>query len=215
MAQSTTVSGTVVTETEGEPIIGASVLVKGTNVGTITGINGEFTLSNVPSSSQTLIVSFIGMEPAEVPISKKPIKVALKESSLLIDEVIVTAFGKEKRSSFTGSAAVVGAEKIAKRQVTNVMDALSGTVAGVQMISSSGSPEAEPTMRIRGFSSKSAGMDPLIIVDGMPYDGKWNDINPNDVESITVLKDAASNALYGARGANGVIMITTKNAARG
>lgn len=210
-----TVSGSVLLEADESPIVGATVLVEGTSLGTITDVDGRFTLSGVPASARTLLVSFIGMENQKVAITGKTLRILLRESSQLIDEVIVTAFGKEKRSSFTGSATVVNSEKIAQRQVTNVMDALSGKVAGVQMISSSGSPESVPSMRIRGFSSMNAGMSPLIVVDGMPYDGNWNDINPADVENITVLKDAASNALYGARGANGVVMITTKNASRG
>lgn len=138
-------------------------------------------------------------------------KVSMHSQDRQLDEVIVVAYGEQKKSSFTGSAGVVDADKIAVRQVTNVVDALNGQVAGVQMINTSGNPSSTPTIRVRGISSINAGQDPLIVVDGAPYYGSWSDINPADVASVTVLKDAASNALYGARGANGVIMITTKN----
>lgn len=138
-------------------------------------------------------------------------KVSMHSQDRQLDEVIVVAYGEQKKSSFTGSAGVVDADKIAVRQVTNVVDALNGQVAGVQMINTSGDPSSTPTIRVRGISSINAGQDPLIVVDGAPYYGSWSDINPADVASVTVLKDAASNALYGARGANGVIMITTKN----
>lgn len=133
-----------------------------------------------------------------------------------MDEVMVVAYGTAKRSAFTGSASVVNAEKLSKRQTTNVVQALAGQVAGLQMTSGSGQPGGDaPTLIIRGIGSINADNDPLIIVDGMPYEGGWNNINPSDVESVSVLKDAASNALYGARGANGVIIITTKQAKAG
>lgn len=136
----------------------------------------------------------------------------MKSDTEMLDEVMVVAFGTAKKSAFTGSAKVVGTEKLEQSQVTNVTDALAGAVPGVTLTSNDGAPGSKSSIKIRGFSSINAKNDPLIIVDGAPYSGDINNINPNDVESMTVLKDAASNALYGARGANGVIIITTKRA---
>lgn len=208
--QKRTATGTVVDES-GEPLIGATVLIKGTTAGVITDMDGKFTLTNIPGSAKTLVISYVGMKTKEITISSKPVKVILESDAKNLEEVVVVAFGKSKKSAFTGSAGVVKAEKIVERQVSNPISALAGKVAGVQM-TEGGSPTSTPTLRIRGISSINASNDPLVVVDGMPYDGYWYDINPSDVESITVLKDAASNALYGARGANGVIMITTKTA---
>ena len=210
-AQTQKVTGVVISEEDGQPVIGASVLVKGTQLGTITGVDGDFTLSNVPSSAKTLQVSYIGMQTQEVAI-KPTMKIIMKPDSKMLEEVMVVAFGTAKKSAFTGSAKVVGAEKLEQSQVTSVTDALAGAVPGVTLTSNNGAPGATASIKIRGFSSLNAGNDPLIIVDGAPYSGDLSNINPNDVESMTVLKDAASNALYGARGANGVIIITTKRA---
>ena len=150
------------------------------------------------------------MQTQEVSI-KPNLKVILKNNAELLDEVIVTAYGTAKKSAFTGSASVVSSEDIGKIQSSNVANALSGKVSGVQLNNNSGQPgSTKPTIRIRGISSINAGNDPLIILDGVPYDGDMNNISSQDIESMTVLKDAASNALYGARGANGVIIITTK-----
>ncbi len=206
-AQTISVKGTVIDE-NGEPVIGASVLVKGTLKGEITDVNGHFTLGGVKTSDK-LVVSCIGMLSEEVD-PQPEMTIRLKTDQETLDEVLVVAFGQQTKSSFTGSAAVVKKETLEKKQLTNVFSGLQGEVAGLQMTNSSGSPTATPSLAIRGFGSINAGTSPLIIVDGAPYDGGWNNLNPNDVESITVLKDAASNALYGARGANGVIMITTK-----
>lgn len=163
-----------------------------------------------PSSAGTLVVSYVGMQTQEVEIQPN-MRVALKSNTELLDEVLVTAYGTAKRSAFTGSASVISSEEISKIQTSNVANALTGKVAGVQLNNTSGQPGAtSPTIRIRGISSINAANDPLIIVDGVPFDGDLNNLNSQDIESMTVLKDAASNALYGARGANGVIMITTK-----
>ena len=210
-AQTQKVTGVVISEEDGQPVIGASVLVKGTQIGAITGVDGDFTLPNVPSSAKTLVISYIGMQTQEVAI-KSSVKVVMKSDTEMLDEVMVVAFGTAKKSAFTGSAKVVGTEKLEQSQVTNVTDALAGAVPGVTLTSNDGAPGAKSSIKIRGFSSINAKNDPLIIVDGAPYSGDINNINPNDVESMTVLKDAASNALYGARGANGVIIITTKRA---
>lgn len=213
-AQQKSTTGMVISDEDGEPIIGASILVKGTTLGTISDMNGKFTLNGIPPNAQTLNVSYVGMITQEIGI-KPSLRIILRTDVQQVDEVLVVAFGEQKKSSFTGSAGVMKADKIGIRQVTNAIDALTGKVAGVQMIAGTGGPGGTPTIRIRGFSSINAGNDPLIVVDGSPYDGGWNSINPSDVESMTVLKDAASNALYGARGANGVIMITTKKAKKG
>lgn len=211
-AQTISVKGRVVDDNN-EPVIGASVLVKGTSNGIATDVDGRFTLAGV-EQGRTLVVSYVGMRTVHVQ-AKPTLQITLESLDSELDEVMVVAFGKQTRSSFTGSAAVMDNKKIEQKQLTNVLSGLQGEAAGVQMINNSGSPIATPTLRIRGFSSINAGKDPLVIVDGSPYDGGWNNLNPNDVESVTVLKDAASNALYGARGANGVIMITTKKASAG
>lgn len=214
-AQTQTVTGLVIAEEDGEPVVGASVVVKDTNLGTITDIDGNFSLPNVPTSAKTLQVSFIGMQTAEVAI-KPTVKVIMKSDSELLDEVMIVAYGTAKKSAFTGSASVVKSDDIGKIQTSNAVNALTGKVAGVQMSSSSGQPgTTTPAIRIRGVSSINAGNAPLIVLDGMPFDGDLNNINSQDIESMTVLKDAASNALYGSRGANGVIIITTKKGATG
>ncbi len=208
----TQVNGTVTSADDGEPVIGASIRVEGTKTGTVTDINGNFQLS-APAGS-TLVVSYLGMETQKVKAGRN-LNITLQTDSHSLDEVMVVAYGTAKKSSFTGSAAVVGSDEIGKVQVTNPIDALKGKASGVQIYTASGAPGSTPTIRIRGVNSINAGNDPLIVVDGSPYDGSFNDINPIDVESITVLKDAASTALYGARGGNGVILITTKKAKKG
>lgn len=211
-AQTLDVNGTV-RDAEGSPIIGATISIKGGKTVATTDANGKFTARGV-KSSDVFVITYIGMETQEVR-AKKELNVTMHNDNNELDEVMVVAFGKQKRSSFTGSASVLGSKELEKKQVTNALSALNGEVAGLQLIDNSGDPASTPTIRIRGFSSINAGNDPLIILDGAPYDGGINNINPNDIASLTVLKDAASNALYGARGANGVIMITTKSAAKG
>lgn len=162
------------------------------------------------SSAKTLVVSFIGLQSQEVTI-KPMVKVVLKSDSEVLDEVMVVAFGTAKKSAFTGSAAVVDSKELAKRITTNVSDALVGSVAGLQIRGNSGAPGSDSNkINIRGIASMYASTDPLIIVDGAPYTASLSNIPQNDIESISVLKDAASAALYGARGAAGVIIVTTK-----
>ncbi len=212
-AQTTgTVGGKVVDE-NGEPVIGAQIQVKGSKSGTVTDVDGNFTLPTA-KRGDIIVINFLGMGTQTLKAAPN-MKISLQPENFKLDEVIVVAFGEQKKSSFTGSAGVVNADNISLRPVNNVAEALSGQVAGVQMYKSSGDPSATPTFLIRGISSINASVTPLIVVDGAPFAGSWNDINPNDVASITVLKDAASNALYGARGANGVIMVTTKNPQKG
>ena len=207
-AQSKSVSGKVLSAENGEPIIGATVMVKGSSTGTITGVDGDFALT-LQDAQKTLIISFVGMKTVEVEAKNKMI-VELESAASELDEVIVVAYGSAKKSSFTGSAAVIKATKIAERSVSNVTNALAGQVAGVQVTSNNGQPGTSATVRIRGIGSMSASNSPLYVVDGVPYDGSMSAINPQDIESMTVLKDAAANAIYGSRGANGVILITTK-----
>ncbi len=214
-AQTRTVQGTVVDAESNEELIGVSVKALGETGGTVTDASGFFVLK-APATATTLVVSYVGYKTLEVPIKEGNMEIRLHSDNEILDDVIVVAYGKQTRSSFTGSAATVGSATIEKTQVTNVLDALSGQVPGLQLSNASGSPGgSDPTIRIRGFSSLLAGNSPLIIVDGAPYTGDINSLNTNDIESMSVLKDAASNALYGARGANGVILITTKRAKLG
>ena len=209
----TKVSGTVFSQEDGQPIIGAAVKVVGTQTGALTDVNGKFSVP-LPAGKTELEITYLGFEGKTVK-AKNGMRIFLKADAKSLDEVIVVAFGTAKKSAFTGSAKAVGSDDIKLTQTTSVTGALAGNVAGVQLTQSSGSPSGSPTIRIRGFGSLNAGNDPLIIVDGAPYSGDMANINPADVESMTVLKDAASNALYGARGANGVVMITTKKAKSG
>ena len=213
-AQTQKVTGVVISEEDGQPVIGASVLVKGTQIGAITGVDGDFTLPNVPSSEKTLVISYIGMQTQEVDI-KPNIKVFMRSDSEMLDEVMVVAYGTAKKSAFTGSASVIKSETLEKRQVSNLSNALSGTVSGVQTQSTNGQPGTSATVRIRGIGSMYASNNPLYVVDGIPYEGDISAVNSQDIESMTVLKDAAAAALYGARGANGVILVTTKKGKSG
>ena len=209
-AQQLRITGTVKDHT-GLPVAGATILVGGSASGTTSNADGSFVIE-APEDG-TLLVSFIGYQSQQIAVAGKThIDIVLKEDAQAIDDVIVMAFGTAKKEAFTGSAAVIKSDDIAKSQQSNVAQALAGKVAGVQIANTSGQPGSSPSIRIRGFSSLNAGNDPLWIVDGMPYSGDLNNLNPNDIESMTVLKDAASNALYGARGANGVVMVTTKKA---
>ena len=212
--QNLTVTGVVTDSSTGESVPFAGVQVKGTTIGTVTDIDGVYSIT-APSNG-ILVFSSMGYTDLEMAIAgKNKIDVALNTDTQQIEETIVVAFGTATKESFTGSATVVKSADIAKTQSSDVTRALEGVVAGVQMTTSTGSLGSSPSIMVRGISSMSAGTAPLYVVDGIPYSGDMNNINPADIESMTVLKDAASNALYGARGANGVIMITTKKAKRG
>ncbi|MBX9187126.1 TonB-dependent receptor [Bacteroides sp. K03] len=207
------ITGTI-KDNNGDPVIGASIQVKNTGIGTITDYNGQFSLSNVPENG-ILIISYIGYDTEEIPVNKKKnLQIVMKENTKQLEEIVVVAYGTAKKSSFTGSAEVVKQDRIEKRVVADVSKALEGTVAGVQSTSGSGQPGSGASMVIRGFGSISASNTPLYVVDGVPFNGALNTINPNDIESVTVLKDASAGALYGSRGANGVVMITTKRGER-
>src|SRR5690554_2296177 len=215
VAQTRTITGTVTGSDDGQPIPGASVFVKGTTMGTITQIDGDYTI-NVPQDAEVLVFSFVGMQTQEQEIGgRSVINVNLITDAIAMDEVIVVAYGTTKKSSFTGSASVVRSENIERRTVSSITKALEGTVSGVQSTAGGGQPGSGANMRIRGFGSINASSAPLYVVDGIPYDGNINAINPNDIASVSVLKDASASALYGARGANGVVIITTKKVVEG
>ena len=212
-AQTATLTGVVYSDTDGEPVIGASVLVLGVDgtFGANTDIEGRFKIQNVPASATHLRVSYVGMATQEVKIQRgKVMKIRLVEDGIALDEYVVTAYGTAKKGSFTGSSTMVGGKTLEKLQVSNVSKALEGTAPGVQVAMQSGQPGSEATIRVRGIGSINSSSSPLIVVDGMPYDGSLSNINTADIERMDVLKDASSTALYGSRAANGVIMITTK-----
>lgn len=213
-AQNITVSGNVKDSSTGEALPFASIQVKGTMIGGNTDLDGNYTI-NTPADG-VLIFSSIGYETLEIAVEgRSTVNLALSPDTQVLEETIVVAFGESTKEAFTGSATVVKSSDIAKVQSSNVTRALEGMVAGVQMTTTSGSLGSQPSIVIRGVSSINAGTAPLYIVDGVPYSGTIDNLNSADIESMTVLKDAASNALYGARGANGVIMITTKKAKSG
>ncbi|HHT29380.1 TonB-dependent receptor [Petrimonas mucosa] len=203
----TQVRGTVVDES-GDPVIGATIQVKGTSQGTVSDIDGNFTLS-APAGG-TLIVSYVGMQTQEIPVSAN-VRVVMVSDAQLLSEVVVVAYGQQRREAITGAVAQVKTEKITQRPIASATAALEGQALGVQVNNSYGEPGAEATIRIRGFNSITGSNTPLYVVDGVPMGGNVSDINPNDIESISVLKDASSAALYGNRAANGVILITTKS----
>ena len=214
-AQNIKVGGVVTDASTGEGVPFASVVVKGTMNGVSSDADGIFSI-NAPADG-TLEFSAIGYKSKDVQLAGNPtVNVTLEPDTQVLDETIVVAYGTATKSSFTGSASVVNSETISKKLSSKVTSALAGTTPGVQVISSSGDPAGGgPTIRIRGIGSMSASSSPLIIVDGAPYEGSISDINPNDVESMSVLKDAAASAIYGHRGANGVILITTKRGKAG
>ena len=203
------VTGTVIDSETGEPLVGATVKVKGTTQGALTDMDGKFALKNLPAKGSTLVISCMGMKPVEVQ-AKSKLHISLEPVSTDLQDVMVVAYGTQKKSTFTGAASVVKSETIENRQISNVSNALAGNVAGVTAFKATGQPGTSSTIYIRGFGSINAGRTPLYVLDGMAYEGDIAAINPDDVESVSVLKDAAAAALYGARGANGVIMITTK-----
>lgn len=223
-AQTSKISGTVYADDDKAPVVGASVLVKGTTRGTVTDIDGKFAISNLPAGAKTLRISFLGMETQELPI-KEDMKIYLKSNSEMLDEVMVVAYGTTKRSSYAGSAALLKADAIKDLPTTSFQNALTGKVAGLQITTTSGQAGSTPSIRIRGNGSMNASNEPLYVIDGVPVvsgsvgqmsdytystNNVMNTLNPEDIESISVLKDAAASSLYGSRAANGVILVTTK-----
>lgn len=225
-AQTKTITGNITGKDDGMPIPGASIVVKGTTLGTVSDGSGKYQLS-VPADANTLIISFIGMKNQEVVIGNRTtINVALESESIGLEEVVAVAYGSVRREAKTGSISTVSSEQIADAPVVSVDKMLAGKMAGVSITSSSGQPGASSNIRIRGTSSINAGNEPLYVVDGIPVmDGDQStftntgnaiaSINPNDIESVTVLKDAAAASVYGSRAANGVILITTKSGKAG
>lgn len=213
-AQNITVKGTVKDAATGEGIPFASVQVKGTMTGAATDANGVYSLT-VPSNG-TLVFTYIGYDSAEVAVNgQSVVDVLLSVSAESLEDVVVVAYGTAKKSSFTGSAGTVKSENLQKRTVSSVTKALDGMVAGVTTTSGGGQPGSDASIQIRGYGSINASSSPLYVVDGIPYDGAMSAINPDDIESLTILKDASATALYGSRGANGVVMITTKRGSAG
>ena len=202
------ISGKVTSSEDGSPVIGASIKVAGTNTGTVTDIDGNFSL-NAPAGAK-LEITYIGMQSKSVKAGRN-LNIVMDSDNHSLDEVMVVAFGTAKKSAFTGSAAVVGSEELSKKVTTNVADALVGSVPGLQLRGGTGQPgDTQGKINIRGIASMYASTDPLIIVDGAPYSASLSNIPTEDIESVSILKDAASAALYGARGAAGVIIVTTK-----
>lgn len=209
----TTVRGVVTSATDREPLIGATVQVKGTGNGTITGFNGDYSLTNV-SSDAVLVFSSIGFETQEIRVGNQiTINVVLKETSEILDEIVVIGYGVVKKSDLTSSISTVKGEQITEVTTGNAMDALQGKINGVQ-VASGGGPGTSPKVLIRGVTTVN-GTDPLYVVDGMPVGGNINFLNSNDIESMEVLKDASAAAIYGTRASNGVILITTKKGSAG
>lgn len=212
-ASAAVIKGQVVDASTGEPLMGATVQPVGGGNGTATDLNGEFSL-DIPNSVKSLTVSYVGYASQTV-AAVNGIKVALESQGEQLDEVMVVAYGTSKKTSFTGAAEAVGNKKLELRPVTSATKALEGNVSGIQVTSGTGQPGSSPSIVIRGFGSINASNSPLYVVDGIPYDGDLSSINPADIESMTVLKDASAGALYGARGANGVVMIQTKKGKEG
>ena len=210
--QQVTVTGNVKDE-KGEPIIGANVIVKGTGTGSVTNVEGDFSLANVQNGA-TLEISFIGYLNQDVKVNgTKPVSIILKEDTKMLDEVVVVGYGVQRKSDMTGAVASVNTKTLENRPQTNIIQSLQGAVPGLNISVTGTNAEGSSTKtRIRGENSITADNKPLVILDGIPFDGPWSEINPNDIESIEVLKDASSSAIYGSRGANGVVLITTKQA---
>lgn len=211
-----TISGTIVDE-RGETIIGASVAVQGTTLGTITNADGEYSLTNVPENSQ-ITISFIGYQSISLPANAKALgKIVMKEDNELLDEVAVVGYGTQSKARVTGSIASIKKEQIKDMPVTSFEQAIAGQMPGVQVMQQSGTPGSGSSIKVRGASSITAGTNPLIVIDGFPMttSNTATLLNPEDIESIEVLKDASSAAIYGSRGANGVIVVTTKKGKEG
>ena len=226
IAQDRTVTGTVTAKEDGLPLPGVSIKVKGTTTGTQTGADGKFSLKVSPEA-KVLQFTFVGYTTKEVNLgSSSQINVVLVTDAKQLGEIVVVGYGTATKQSFTGSASVVTAEVLENRPVTSFEKALQGAVAGVTVQSVSGQPGAASTVRIRGVGSISASATPLYVIDGIPISSGdfslaattadvLSTLNPNDIESISVLKDASAGSIYGSRAANGVILITTKKGKSG
>ncbi len=227
-AQTRTVSGVVTDKNDGQPLPGVSIMIKGTHLGTATDAQGKYMLE--VKSSDILEFSFVGMKPQTIPVGDRTVlNVAMENDAQNLEEVVVTGYGVTRRKAFTGAATTVGAENIAQKTDANPIKALEGTVPGVQLNVSSGQPGAPATIFIRGRNSLNSGTQPLYVIDGVPVTAAamgmrssedmsvspLSTLSPSDIESMTVLKDATATSIYGARAANGVIVITTKKGKAG
>ncbi|HSJ67546.1 MAG TPA: TonB-dependent receptor [Anditalea sp.] len=210
-----TVEGTIVDQAENLPLPGVSVLEKGTTNGTVTDLDGKFTLT-LRSANPILVLSFVGFDTQEITVgNQNNFSITLSEDVSQLDEVVVVGYGTQKRSDITGSVASVPKDRLSNLPVTDITQAIQGTTAGLTVTQGSSVPGSPGGMQIRGVNSINANTSPFIVVDGSPFFGSINDISPNDVESIEILKDASAVAIYGTRGANGVILITTKRGSEG
>ncbi|MDE6449852.1 MAG: SusC/RagA family TonB-linked outer membrane protein, partial [Muribaculaceae bacterium] len=206
------VTGKVVDET-GEPLVGAAIVLKGKGEGTMTDFDGNFQLP--AAKGQELEISYVGYAPQTVKVGEEPMQITMAESTNNLEEVVVVGYGSVKKKDLTGGLTVVDEKTLKMSASANLMDRLVGQVAGFSITSSEAKPGADQSLLIRGTNSLSGGNSPLVILDGIPYEGSLSDIDPNLVESITVLKDASSVAIYGSRGSNGVILIQTQKGAKG
>jgi TonB-dependent starch-binding outer membrane protein SusC len=210
-----TVTGRVLDAETGESLPGVNIVLKGTTSGTASDVNGDFSVS-VPSLNDTLVFSYIGYQSQEVPINERTnLEVSLLPAAILGDELVVIGYGQVRKSDLTGSTAIIGSEQIQESPSPNLFDRIQGRISGLTVNRASYAAGSDPEILVRGINSLSADNTPLIILDGIPFDGALSRINPNDIESISVLKDASSTAIYGARGSNGVILVTTKSGRRG
>jgi TonB-linked SusC/RagA family outer membrane protein len=222
----------IVQDQKGDPLIGVSVIVKGTSQGTVTDLNGNYSIEVTPG--MTLIFSYIGFIPKEIKIGNQTsLNISLKENAKNLDELVVIGYGSVRKRDLTGAVSAVGADKLKDRPYGNALQSMAGEVSGVVITQSQGAPGISPTIKVRGMSSINSGTSPLYVIDGIPMEDNTtsngtnggdvqysnrnplNNINPNDIESIEILKDASSAAIYGSRGANGVVIITTKSGKAG
>ena len=196
------------------PLIGATIKEKGTGNGVVTDLDGNFSINVKPGA--TLVISYVGYNTKEVVVGNQTnIKVSMEEEGHSLNDVVVIGYGTQRKEAITGSVANVGGDKLNQIASSNAAQALQGRVAGVLMTQTSSQPGAEMQIRIRGQRSLTASNDPLIVLDGIPFMGNLSDINPADIKSMDILKDASATAIYGSRGANGVIIITTNKGAEG
>lgn len=212
-SQNITVKG-IVKDATGEPVIGASVIEKGTTNGITSDIDGNFTLTTPRNA--TLVISFVGYQSQEIALNGRTfLTVTLQDNTKLLDEVVVIGYGTQRKEAVTGSVASMRGDELQAIQTGNVTSALQNRVAGVEMTQTSSKPGAGLQIRIRGTRSLSASNDPLVVLDGIPFAGSISDIDPNSIKSLDILKDASATAIYGSRGANGVILITTLRGSKG
>ena len=213
-AQTLSVSGTVI-DTEGEPMIGANVIIKGTTTGVATDVDGKYSLKNVPADA-TLRFSYIGYQTQEVAVKgRSVIDVTLQPEAAMLDEVVAIGYATVRRKDLTAATSSVGGAELAKMPVTTAAQALTGKAAGVNVITQSGAPGADINITVRGGTSITQGSEPLYIVDGFQMESGLQNVDINDIETIDVMKDASATAIYGSAGANGVILITTKSGKSG